>query len=259
MKKRIMNTSVRKSIFIIVIATVVFVLLSELLCLFRYGGKRKDSLITVTSDALLIGLNDYSNAQEWLKTEASGSDKDVWEHEYADKTIFGTHFYFEDGSKWKISGYKPVKNMAYRAAVYAEEPISVLYSISPFIKVYDVAIIESFEFAKESAVYYSTNKGEYIYFYDLMARDKHYLFPIEDAYKVSEFFEANVSSVHVDGGKSWPAIDEYEGVEEFEIKPLTAIYYVKIAFGFVLFSAIVFAAVFFVDKKRAKTKMKTEE
>ena len=56
------------------------------------------------------------------------------------------------------------------------------------------------------------------------------------------------------GGKLYPEIDEYGGVDKFEVKPLKALFYIKALFGFLLYSAMIFIMVALIEKKRAKTK-----
>jgi hypothetical protein len=164
-------------------------------------------------------------------------------------------FYEKSGDLRAVENWRPP------VSIYAENPRLVLYKISPFIKVYDVFIMPDyiydfhmhFEF-NGVIIYYSTNKGEYIYYseYDGHHNYDQYLFPIDEAYKLSEFFDENC--IRAEGGlHPWPRAEKYERAAEFEIKPLTpAIYYISQCLGLVLLWGMLFIIVKFILKRREK-------
>lgn len=248
-----MSKLTRKSIQISVILFVLITLISLLISLLvsvtlDFGGRRRESLVKVSDDIYILKLHNFPNAQKWIKEDPYGM-------EYANQTVFGMFFYEESGDLRAVENWRPP------VSIYAENPRLVLYKISPFIKVYDVFIMPDyiydfhmhFEF-NGVIIYYSTNKGEYIYYseYDGYHNYDQYLFPIDEAYKLSEFFDENC--IRAEGGlHPWPRAEEYERAAEFEIKPLTpAIYYISQCLGLVLLWGMLFIIVKFILKRREK-------
>ena len=247
-----MSKLTRKSIQISVILLALIILISLLVSVtLDFGGRRRESLVKVYNDFYILKLHNFPNAQEWIKEDPYGV-------EYANQTVFGMFFYEESGDLRAVENWRPP------VSIYAENPRLVLYKISPFIKVYDVFIMpdyiyDSYMHSEFNGViiYYSTNKGEYIYYseYDGYHNYDQYLFPIDEAYKLSEFFYENYIDyyIHADGGGNRPRVEEYERAAEFEIKPLTpAIYYISQCLGLVLLWGMLFIIVKFILKRREK-------
>ena len=248
-----MSKLTRKSIQISVILLALIILISLLISLIisvtlDFGGRRRESLVKVYDDFNILKLHNFPNAQKWIKEDPYG-----WE--YANQTVFGMFFYKKSGDLCAVENWRPP------VSIYAENPRLVLYKISPFIKVYDVFIMPDYNYDSYMhsefngvIIYYSTNKGEYIYYseYDGYHNYDQYLFPIDEAYKLSEFFDENC--IRADGGrKPWPMAEEYERAAEFEIKPLTpAIYYISQCLGLVLLWGMLFIIVKFILKRREK-------
>ena len=244
-----MSKLTRKSIQISVILLALIILISLLVSVtLDFGGRRRESLVKVYNDFYILKLHNFPNAQEWIKEDPYGV-------EYANQTVFGMFFYEKSGDLRAVENWRPP------VSIYAENPRLVLYKISPFIKVYDVFIMpdyiyDSYMHSEFNGViiYYSTNKGEYIYYseYDGYHNYDQYLFPIDEAYKLSEFFDENC--IRADGGRHpWPMVEEYERAAEFEIKPLTpAIYYISQCLGLVLLWGMLFIIVKFILKRREK-------
>ena len=239
-----MSKLTRKSIQISVILLALIILISLIISVtLDFGGRRKESLVKVSDDIYILKLHNFPNAQEWIKEDPHG-----WE--YANQTVFGMFFYEKSGDLRAVENWRPP------VSIYAENPRLVLYKISPFIKVYDVFIMPDYHIYSGFngvIIYYSTNKGEYIYYseYDGYHNYDQYLFPIDEAYKVSEFLDENRG--YTLGGKSWPRVEKYERAAEFEIKPLTpAIYYISQCLGLVLLWGMLFIIVKFILKRREK-------
>ena len=244
-----MSKLTRKSIQISVILLALIILISLIISVtLDFGGRRKESLVKVYNDVYILKLHNFPNAQEWIK------EYPPYGWEYANQTVFGMFFYEESGDLRAVENWRPP------VSIYAENPRLVLYKISPFIKVYDVFIMPDYNYDSYMhsefngvIIYYSTNKGEYIYYseYDGYHNYDQYLFPIDEAYKVSEFLDENRGYTY--GGKSWPRAEEYERAAEFEIKPLTpAIYYISQCLGLVLLWGMLFIIVKFILKRREK-------
>ena len=240
-----MSKLTRKSIQISVILLALIILISLLVSVtLDFGGRRRESLVKVYDDFNILKLHNFPNAQEWIKEDPYGM-------EYANQTVFGMFFYEESGDLRAVENWRPP------VSIYAENPRLVLYKISPFIKVYDVFIMPDYHIYSGFngvIIYYSTNKGEYIYYseYDGYHNYDQYLFPIDEAYKLSEFFDENC--IRAEGGRHpWPRVEKYERAAEFEIKPLTpAIYYISQCLGLVLLWGMLFIIVKFILKRREK-------
>ena len=154
-----MSKLTRKSIQISVILLALIILISLLASVtLDFGGRRRESLVKVYDDFYILKLHNFPNVQKWIKECPYG-------REYANQTVFGMFFYEESGDIRAVENWRPP------VSIYAENPRLVLYKISPFIKVYDVFIMpyyiyDSYMHSEFNGViiYYSTNKGEYIYY-----------------------------------------------------------------------------------------------
>ncbi len=258
--KKIISTS----LIVISISIVLYVVASSLAWFLPFNGRIKGFLIKEHL-LMLMNLNNYSTPEKWIDNTSH------WESgesiRYADKTLFGAYSFRENGEKVDTSNtfiFKDAKwnkQMWNDITMYAEAPQTVLYKVAPFAIVKSAAISVNIH---EAIIYFSTTQGDFIYFKDFYVEDKEYVFPIDEAYKVSAFFEENNIVIEdfadlLVGGKFYPQVDEYEGIEEFEVRPLDAIYYIKSSFGFVIYSLIVLGAVTVIYKKKTKNKEQGKE
>ena len=253
--KKIISTS----LIVISISIVLYVVASSLACFLPFNGRIKGFLVKEHL-LMLMNLNNYSTPEKWIDNTSHWASGEIIR--YADKTLFGAYSFRENGEKVDTSNtviFKDAKwhkQMWNDIAMYAEAPQTVLYKVAPFAIVKSAAI--SFDM-HEAIIYFSTTQGGFIYFKDFYVEDKEYVFPIDEAYKVSEFFEENSIVIEdfadlLVGGKLYPRVDEYDGIEEFEVRPLKAIYYVKSALGFVIYSLTVLGVVTVIHRKMTKNK-----
>ena len=230
-------------LFISVILLALIILISLIISVtLDFGGRRKESLtkayyVAYTSSTALP-LHDFANAQEWLRIN------------------FPKHMNFylnQSGGAWfEYTASGDLSIIESCLGYFVEpNPRTIFYNISPFIKVYEMVTIN--ELGSESGsgcirrkVYYSTNKGEYIYIYSPVEA-KQYLFPIDEAYKLSEFLYEN--SEHSDKIK----VEEYEHAAKFEIKPIPkAICFIGQVSQYVILWGMLFIIVKFILKRREK-------
>jgi hypothetical protein len=100
---------------------------------------------------------------------------------------------------------------------YAVKPSRILSNISPKLEVKNVYCLDGEPSHDGVYIYYSTDKGDYIYYKEYLIAEKEYLFPLNDFYEFASIVqeERNLNKDRDGGGRS---IDELYDLGKYEIK-----------------------------------------